>query len=81
MQAIHGSLNLLHCVCLIRGLELLQVNRRRSLFFKTVDLGEMVMCLEDLINYFAQPEEEMGKVILVTAQIMDEHNKVQLDFI
>jgi len=21
----------------------------------------MVMCLEDLINYFAQPEEDMGK--------------------
>jgi len=36
-------------------------NRRRSLFFQTVDLGEMVMCLEDLINYFAQPEDEMGK--------------------
>ena len=43
-----------------RGLETLQVNRRASLFFQTVNLGEMVMCLEDLINYFAQPGEEMG---------------------
>jgi ryanodine receptor 2 len=43
-----------------RGLETLMQNRRRSLFFQTVDLGEMVMCLEDLINYFAQPEDEMG---------------------
>jgi ryanodine receptor 2 len=43
-----------------RGLETLQVNRRASLFFHCVNLGEMVMCLEDLINYFAQPGEEMG---------------------
>lgn len=43
-----------------RGLETLQVNRRASLFFQSVNLGEMVMCLEDLINYFAQPGEEMG---------------------
>ncbi|XP_046400098.1 ryanodine receptor isoform X3 [Ischnura elegans] len=43
----------------INGLEKLQVNRRPSLFFQTVNLNEMVMCLEDLINYFAQPEEDM----------------------
>lgn len=30
------------------------------MFFQTVNLGEMVMCLEDLINYFAQPEDDMG---------------------
>lgn len=29
------------------------------MFFQTVNLGEMVMCLEDLINYFAQPEDDM----------------------
>lgn len=44
-----------------RGLEELQVNRRTSLFFVHVNLTEIVMCLEDLINYFAQPEEDMGK--------------------
>ncbi|CAB3362502.1 Hypothetical predicted protein [Cloeon dipterum] len=43
----------------ITGLETLQVERRPSLFFQSVNLGEMVMCLEDLINYFAQPEEDM----------------------
>lgn len=43
------------------GLETLQENRRHSLFFASVNLNEMVMCLEDLINYFAQPEEDMGK--------------------
>ncbi|BES99791.1 ryanodine receptor [Nesidiocoris tenuis] len=42
----------------IRGLEELQTNRRHSLFCATVNLNEMVMCLEDLINYFAQPEED-----------------------
>lgn len=31
------------------------------MFFQTVDLSEMVMCLEDLINYFAQPEDDMGE--------------------
>lgn len=44
---------------IISGLETLQQNRRHSLFFQTVNLAEMVMCLEDLINYFAQPEEDM----------------------
>ncbi|XP_071050495.1 ryanodine receptor isoform X2 [Onthophagus taurus] len=43
----------------ITGLETLQMNRRHSMFFHTVNLSEMVMCLEDLINYFAQPEEDM----------------------
>jgi len=45
---------------IFRALEILQVNRSREMFFGTVDLNEMIMCLEDLINYFAQPEEEMG---------------------
>lgn len=31
------------------------------MFFQNVNLNEMVMCLEDLINYFAQPEDDMGK--------------------
>ncbi|KAI4471407.1 ran binding protein 9-related [Holotrichia oblita] len=43
----------------INGLETLQSNRRHSMFFHTVNLAEMVMCLEDLINYFAQPEDDM----------------------
>ncbi|XP_030749975.1 ryanodine receptor isoform X1 [Sitophilus oryzae] len=43
----------------INGLESLQVNRRHSMFFQVVNLNEMVMCLEDLINYFAQPEDDM----------------------
>lgn len=43
----------------IVGLETLQMNRRHSVFCQTVNLSEMVMCLEDLINYFAQPEEDM----------------------
>lgn len=48
-------------LCTYRGLENLQSNRRSSLFCSFVNLNEMVMCLEDLINYFAQPEEDMGK--------------------
>ncbi|XP_046677460.1 LOW QUALITY PROTEIN: ryanodine receptor-like [Homalodisca vitripennis] len=43
----------------IQGLETLQMNRRHSLFCATVNLNEMVMCLEDLINYFAQPADDM----------------------
>ncbi|XP_043499298.1 ryanodine receptor isoform X4 [Polistes fuscatus] len=43
----------------ITGLETLQINRRASMFFQNVNLNEMVMCLEDLINYFAQPEDDM----------------------
>ena len=48
--------NLIFC----SGLETLQMNRRHSMFFHAVNLNEMVMCLEDLINYFAQPEDDMG---------------------
>lgn len=44
-----------------RALEILQINRSRDQFFGAVDLNEMIMCLEDLINYFAQPEDDMGK--------------------
>ncbi|XP_065200353.1 ryanodine receptor [Planococcus citri] len=43
----------------ITGLERLQSNRRSSVFCATVNLTEMVMCLEDLINYFAQPDDDM----------------------
>lgn len=53
------------------GLEQLQNNRRTSLFFRHVNLGEMVMCLEDLISYFCQPEDDMGKsLILKKSQIL-----------
>lgn len=50
------------CFVNFSGLETLQQNRRHSMFFQTVNLGEMVMCLEDLINYFAQPEDDMGNI-------------------
>jgi len=48
-----------------RALETLQSNRRHSIFFQKVNLNEMVMCLEDLINYFSQPEDDMGKAKLL----------------
>lgn len=47
------------------GLENLQGNRRVSLFFQSVNLSEMVMCLEDLILYFCQPEDDMGKFLFL----------------
>ncbi|KAL5285595.1 hypothetical protein ACFFRR_007348 [Megaselia abdita] len=43
----------------INALDQLQSSRRHSIFFQKVNLGEMVMCLEDLINYFSQPEDDM----------------------
>ncbi|XP_055318049.1 ryanodine receptor isoform X5 [Sitodiplosis mosellana] len=43
----------------INSLETLQQNRRHSMFFLSVNLGEIVMCLEDLITYFCQPEDNM----------------------
>lgn len=39
------------------------------MFFQNVNLNEMVMCLEDLINYFAQPEDDMGKKILLRVSL------------
>lgn len=52
------------------GLETLQQNRRHSMFFQTVNLSEMVMCLEDLINYFAQPEDDMGMLDIDTISVV-----------
>jgi len=47
-----------------RGLDDMTASKRHSGFFKVVNLSEMVGCLEDLITYFAQPEEELSKLLL-----------------
>ena len=44
----------------IIGLDSMSASQRTSGFFRMVDLSEMVGCLEDLISYFAQPEEDMA---------------------
>jgi hypothetical protein len=46
-----------------RGLDDMTASKRHSGFFKVVNLSEMVGCLEDLITYFAQPEEELSKLL------------------
>ncbi|XP_042892542.1 ryanodine receptor-like isoform X4 [Penaeus japonicus] len=43
----------------IKGLDNIQASRRHSILLRTVNLKEMISCLEDLINYFAYPEEEL----------------------
>ena len=43
------------------GLDDMTVSRKHSGFFRSVDLGEVVGCLEDLITYFAQPEDDMSE--------------------
>lgn len=48
------------------------------MFFLTVNLGEMVMCLEDLINYFAQPEDDMGTSIMKKINLL--FNKINFKF-
>lgn len=48
-----------------RGLDSLQNDHQHTTFFETVNLGEMVKCLEDLIDYFAQPEDNIGNKILI----------------
>ncbi len=44
----------------IAGLDEMTASRKHSGFFRAVDLGEVVGCLEDLITYFAQPEDDMS---------------------
>jgi hypothetical protein len=41
-------------------------SKRHSGFFKVVNLSEMVGCLEDLITYFAQPEEELSELEILS---------------
>ncbi|XP_064091915.1 ryanodine receptor-like isoform X18 [Macrobrachium nipponense] len=43
----------------IKGLDCIQQSRRHSILLRTVNLKEMISCLEDLINYFAYPEDEL----------------------
>ena len=44
----------------ILGLDNMTQSQRSSGFFKVVDLGEMIGVLEDLITYFAQPEDGLS---------------------
>ena len=39
----------------------MQSNRRQSTLLRNVSLKEMINCLEDLINYFAYPADDLGK--------------------
>lgn len=41
----------------------------------------MVMCLEDLINYFAQPEEDMGKKIDFFTDFFLKNNNLYLSIL
>ncbi|XP_066971322.1 ryanodine receptor isoform X24 [Macrobrachium rosenbergii] len=43
----------------IKGLDCIQQSRRHSILLRTVNLKEMISCLEDLINYFAYPEDDL----------------------
>ncbi|XP_050722291.1 ryanodine receptor-like isoform X2 [Eriocheir sinensis] len=43
----------------IKGLDSIQTSRRISILLKMVNLKEMIHCLEDLINYFAYPEDDL----------------------
>lgn len=42
------------------GLDNMVASQRHSGFLKVVNLAQVVGCLEDLITYFAQPEEEIS---------------------
>ena len=42
-----------------RQLDQIRSSRRHSVMLGSMNLKEIVMCLEDLINYFAQPDAEM----------------------
>ena len=52
-------------IYLRRGLDNIQASRRTSTLFKAFDLKEMISCLEDLINYFAYPEDDLGRYTFV----------------
>ncbi|XP_043197981.1 ryanodine receptor-like isoform X5 [Amphibalanus amphitrite] len=42
-----------------KQLDQIRTSRRHSVMLSSMNLKEIVMCLEDLINYFAQPDAEM----------------------
>lgn len=57
-----------------RGLDSIQTSRRISILLKMVNLKEMIHCLEDLINYFAYPEDELG-------ELAQTHTRTQAPFL
>jgi hypothetical protein len=54
-------------------------SKRHSGFFKVVNLSEMVGCLEDLITYFAQPEEELSEFCL--NNVLINHQRLRIIYI
>ena len=52
------------CICLcFRALDSLKVEGRTSHSWSKISLDEVLKCLEDLIEYFAQPADETGMII------------------
>ena len=48
---------------IFRALESLKTEGRNSKLWESVSLAEVIKTLEDLIEYFAPPGEELGKYI------------------
>ena len=47
--------------CVFRALESLKTEGRNSRLWEDISLDEVIKILEDLIEYFAPPSEDMGE--------------------
>ena len=50
------------CLYIFRGLDALRVVGNKSPAWACISFIEVIKCLEDLIDYFAQPNEDEGKI-------------------
>lgn len=52
-----------------RGIEALQNEGNQSLDWRKVDLFEILKLMKDLIDYFAQPGDELGKNFRIFSEV------------
>ena len=61
MHQFHWTFEADLVTCVFRALESLKTEGRNSRLWEDISLDEVIKILEDLIEYFAPPSEDMGK--------------------
>ncbi|GIY59263.1 ryanodine receptor [Caerostris extrusa] len=60
----------------IQGLDSLQKQQGEVVQFTSADLEEVIFCLEDLIAYFEQPEDDIGGILNLILETIDKINMI-----
>ena len=76
MYIVHIVSYIFDNIIIYRALESLRTEGRGSRLWESISLAEVIKTLEDLIDYFAPPSEELGKLehTLYSYMFMYRHN-------